>query len=671
MKILNNNLRRFVLTSMRKSWLLAFLIITTSFSAQAKKDSLFLKPNILIEYERGPWEGPSGGERKYKRDNNYKRFCNEHYLYTGWSEISQLERNWLVYPDIQIRSGYSDQLFDGYENNVNRQNRRFYQSYGSPQQNPFGYGKGIILKTEIRIINGYSYTFQSLKLRDHTYGYEKEKWTYNRTAWLDTTFSDGTFLQISATTHDGSFNFLANRIEKLVHIKRIPTSEVDRIQHVHFNRTNLYEALDTIYSKWKRRFNLYEKKQLSCTSADMLYPMVMEQMSMESVVSLLSDFRYDDLADSIMRIHHDFLFYAGNRLLALQKEYDYSMTKEHGYYQLMAHGMADISDMLNYMNKDSVYTFLDTLDMYQTIRGFTAYHLQRYMEQHDQKMFEEETSLRFLSDVEHELCRQYAIQNLQYHDDKMLYSKKVSESKSRKIFLIAFDDPYFSTPTLVIFSRQKDNTWKSQYRKLNFNPTIDGKAGMYSLQNYLVVPGEFQCMVLDSREGKNDVQILEMDSAGWNAYKQILVVAKPMTDSPTDFGLRDIKAKSNAYQHNPEAERQYPRKRNFEYEDYSKYSRLALTGDSIYYARKKTLKPQVVLFYQPFTIADLNKNGSPEIYTYTLCNGVLLQSKCFSADDGELKEMDATTTKQWLLENEQFYNLLNFSLIGNQQQSAK
>ncbi|MFM9984807.1 MAG: hypothetical protein ACKVOK_06205, partial [Flavobacteriales bacterium] len=251
------------------------------------------------------------------------------------------------------------------------------------------------------------------------------------------------------------------------------------------------------------------------------------------------------------------------------------------------------------------------------------------------------------------------------------YSKKVSESKSRKIFLLSMDDEFFSTPTLVIFIRQKDKTWKSQYRKLNFNPTIDGKTGMYSLQNYLVVPGEFQCMVLDSREGKNDVQILEMDSTGWNAYKQILVVAKPMTDSPTDFGIRDILDKSNSYQTNPEFERQIRGRQIFEYEGDPIYNRRSLTEDPIAFARKKWLKPQEVLFHQPFILSDLNKNGSPEIYAYTLCNGELMQYKCFSADEGELKEIDAGITKEWLLENEQVYNLLNFSLIGNQYQSAK
>lgn len=630
----------------------------------AKKDSLFLKPNILIEYERGPWEGPSGGERKYRKDNNYNRFCNEHYLYPGWSPHVDIERNWLLYNEININSGYLDELpVANVRHSPTISEREYYHFIRYSEEDIFN-PNAFEINKEIRTINGYNYEFRSL--RELVFGLTGEKitWHYFRTATLDTLFSDGTFLRIYTETNDGGFNFLEKRVQKLLHIQRIPTHVLDSIQQMHFNRKNLHEALDTIYSRWKKDFIHFEEKQLSCTSADILYPMVMNQMSMESVVSLLSDFRYKDLADSILRIHHDFLFDAGNRLLTLQKEYNYSITKELAYYQMINQGRAPLSDFLNYMSKDSVYTFLDTLDMYQTIREFTAYNLQRYMEQHDQLLFEDEISGRFYSDVENELCRQFAFQYLNHKDDKLLFSRKVSESKSRKIFLISFDDFSFSAPVLVVFTRQKDKSWKTYHRQLQFNPTIDGKSGMFSLKSYLIVPAEFQCMVLDSREAKTDVQILEMDSTGWGDYRQILVAHKTMTDSPFDMGLRDLHKNAQTNEKTQQNERSYYPK-TIRYPVIRPSQPQSVVDEYASFARKPELKPEEVLIYQPFVLVDINQTGTSEIVSYTLCAGQCLQLKCYSADDGELKEIEKSIALNWLQHDDQFQNLLNYSIMGN------
>ncbi|MFM9985831.1 MAG: hypothetical protein ACKVOK_11395, partial [Flavobacteriales bacterium] len=219
MEIPTNNIPPIGLTSIRQSWIIAFLLIFSANAVSAKKDSLFLKPNILIEYERGPWKGPSGGEPKYRKQNNYKRFCNEHYLYTGWSEHAALERNWLLYNEIVIRSGYLDELpLAHVKKNTYLNEREYYQSVLKSIEDPFD-SNAIEINRERRNVNGYSYEFMSLKRLTYGLTGDKMTWHYFRVAKLDTVFSDGTFMRIHTETYDGSFDFLEKRIEKLVHIK--------------------------------------------------------------------------------------------------------------------------------------------------------------------------------------------------------------------------------------------------------------------------------------------------------------------------------------------------------------------------------------------------------------------------------------------------------------------
>ncbi|MFN0032681.1 MAG: hypothetical protein ACKVOR_11025, partial [Flavobacteriales bacterium] len=442
------------------------------------------------------------------------------------------------------------------------------------------------------------------------------------------------------------------------------------------------------FEHWKNQFMNYTYNQLSCTSAENVHSWTMKQVSEDSVVDLLAQFNYKQLADVIVEHHDHFVHKANDAYFQYLYQWKYSLEYEYHKYKQISEGKADINHFLNYLDDDSTATFIDTLDAFRILRNNTAQQINESLEADEWDEYFDQYKEKRSSLVEQQFIRQFSIQNLE--GDPLLQYKyrKVLDEPGNKIYLFLPSANYALHSVLGIFTRQPDNTWKYELDQLEFNAEADGEQDFTPFNNAFGILGKSNCLVLDTAGTGVQLHKLFVSYEYFSRYPFIWIVGDAQDDLPHGFALnpyhneifyhmldsteivgmkftKEIDVEKKLPTNGSYYDDSYYYNRTYDYNLERTEAQRRMKTDALTTQNLQKLAPWRILYHQPFATADLDGDGITELFTYDISAGKVERQQCYTMRSGALTRLPDEEAKTLLANSQRFQNLMHYSAMGN------
>ncbi len=682
---------------MKKILFLSLLLIQCAAIAQR---TFYMEPCFAVSYN-DKYSGPIA----MPYYNGYYQVYASNYLFPGTQNYAELSKYGLFnHFNFELQTGYQYQLPSISKRKTKNDFTTFVPIAFDDELPEFAYsirGSSDFLK-ETKVIsdtivniNGYNYT---LKLLEYNYYLKsKTKKEYYYTAACDTIFNNTYFLHAYGFKKTRKIKKLQKLIRKIGTINYIAPSKLDDMYAQRQDEVQFRKAVQDQYLDWQEKFRANEKLRLTCSGADIIQQWTLNQLSLDQVVDYLAKFEYEALADTIEKIHYHCKENSLNQHFETLNQSKYSKEYVWNKYKLISEGKADINQFLNYMNDDSSATFIDTLEFFSRIENLDTENFETSLTNSDANFYSNYIDAKRERNVNAQFARQFAIQYLGVSPNKFCYYRKVLDQKDTKIFTFQTDTINLNYQIMAVFSKLPNGEWKHTLDQLEINEQASYTKNFVAFNNLFGLLGDENCILLDTTGNTVLVHKISTGYDLFNLYPLTLIVHNS-NDIPleerllnyTDINFKlitdSIQIKAMQAVSHPITERvntgfsKTPTYETYPYYPIDYYPNNKMKDEQKSKPDKipnsileqiKYLKPEQILYHQPYTVKDLNNDGINELYTYNVCNGKIIQQQCYTSADGNFILMESDFSKSLLENNRDVQNILFYSQLGRHQSFQK